>query len=1127
MKPTSLLPCVALSVLILSAAPAATPDTDETLLLRFPDIHGDAVAFVYAGDIWVASAEGGTARRLTSHPGQEVFPKFSPDGNWIAFSGEYGGNRQVFIIPVTGGTPRQLTFYNDVGPMPPRGGFDNRILGWTPDGANVLFRANRLPWGVRMGRPYLVPVDGGLETPLAIPEGGGGDLSPDGFRMAYTPIDREFRTWKRYRGGRAQDVWIYDLTDNTAERITTDPATDNQPVWIGDTIYFTSDRTADRKLNLWAYDTPSRQMRQVTKHEEFDVLWPSGDGERVVYQNGGALWIFDPSRGKSSRLAIHVAGDLPGTLPRVVNVKDRIESGDLSPSGKRALYAARGDLFTVPAEHGEIRNLTRSSGVREISPVWSPDGTRIAYLSDRSGEYEIYTRDARGAGEETRVTTDGDIWCFPLVWSPDSKKLAFADKKQRLRFVDIDSNKVVDVDHGRYDDITTYIWSPDSAWLVYTRTGANQFSVIRAYELSTGESVALTDELTSNRSPAFDPEGRYLYFVSNRDFNLTFSGWEFNYLYTSPARVYVATLNDDIPMPFAPRSDEEETDTGDTRDGSASGETEKNEPGTRKRPAGGVRHAAADTESENDAGKGAPGDTPSDADRKPVRIQAEGFANRVSALPGVAPGNYFGLTGTKTGVLYATRGNGAPSVKQFDMEKREEKTVLDHVGNYVVSHDGKKLLYRSGESYGIVDARPGQKNSAGRLGLDHLEMRIDPRAEWEQMFTDGWRLLRDWFYDPDLHGVNWERVRKRYGRLVPYVAHRADLDFLLGEVGGELNASHIYIQTGDQPQVPRRDGGLLGAELTADAASGRYRITHIFPGENWHPAFRSPLTEPGVHVSEGDFLLAIDGQQVTTGDNPYRFLVNTADRLVTLTVNDHPALDGARQETVRPVKRETNLRYLDWVLERRRRVEEASNGRIGYIHMPNTAQQGNRELFKYFYPQANKEALILDVRYNGGGFIPDRMIELLDRPVLNYWARRGLEPGPTPAFAHTGPKVCLINGYSSSGGDAFPYYFRKRGLGPLIGTRTWGGLIGLSGNPALVDGGSVLVSEFRFMSTDGEWAVENEGVSPDIEVIDAPDLVAAGRDPSLEQAIDVLMKELAGHPPRKVTWPKKWKDPAR
>jgi len=1059
---------------------------DLTRLLRFPDIHGDRVAFVYAGDIWISDTSGGLARRLTSHEGMEVFPKFSPDGTLIAFSAEYSGTRQVHVISVEGGTPRQLTYYNDVGPMPPRGGFDNRILGWTPDGENVVFRANRLPWGVRLGRPYQVSVNGGMETPLAIPEIGGGDLSPEGSRVAFTPMEREFRTWKRYRGGRAQDIWIYDLAANTAEQITDGPATDNQPVWVDDTIYFTSDR--DWKLNLYAYEPATGGARKVTSHEEFDVLWPSGGPGGVVYENGGYIYRYDPASGTSNRLPIRVAGDLPFTSPFVRDVSGNIESVEISPSGARALFSARGEIWTVPAENGRVRNLTRTQGVREMSPAWSPDGRWVAYLSDATGEYELYVRSRDGSGEERRVTTDSDVWRFAPVWSPDSERLAFGDKKQRLRYVEVESGRIVDVDRSETNDITSYTWSPDSRWIAYTKTGETRMQVIWVYSLATEEARALTDPMVTSYAPAFDPDGRYVYFLSNRDMNLTFSGWEFSYVYTGPTRLYVGTVHPDIERPFQPKSDDEEPDAVDEE---------------------------ANGEEENGNGQ----DTP-------FQFQVAGFESRVVAVPGPS-GSYSGAEATSEGPLYlysATGASGPRDLKRYLLEDDKEETILEGVGFFNVSRDGKKVLYSERGRWGMAKVAPDQKTGEDMLELDGMEVLVDPSAEWAQIYRDAWRIMRDWFYDPGMHGLDWAALGARYEQLVPHVAHRGDLDYILGELGGELNAGHLYVNWGDIPVVERHDGGLIGAELRADE-SGRYRITKIFPGENWHPAFRSPLTEPGVDVNEGDYLLAIDGHELTTAENPYRWLQNKAGRPVTLTVSDQPGMEGARDARVRPIARETNLRYLDWVQDRRRRVAEASGGRIGYIHLPNTAVEGNRELFKNFYPRTDFDALIIDDRYNGGGFIPDRMIELLDRPVLAYWARRDIEPMRTPGFVHDGPKAMLINGLAASGGDALPYFFRERGLGPLIGTRTWGGLIGLSGNPGLADGGSVSVPRFRFYDMAGQWVVEGVGVGPDIEVVDRPDDVAAGLDPSLERAIEVLLEQLRADPPSSVEQPAAYVDP--
>ncbi|HUP44720.1 MAG TPA: PDZ domain-containing protein, partial [Thermoanaerobaculia bacterium] len=1054
--------------LLIVVAIAAWPvfaQENLTRLLRQPDIHGDQIAFVYAGDIWIASARGGDARRLTSDEGMEYFPKFSPDGRTIAFSGEYSGTRQVYVIPVEGGAPRQLTFYNDVGPMPPRGGIDNRILDWTPDGRQILFLPHRAPWNDRMARPYVVPAAGGMEQPLAIPEAGGGMYSPDGTKIVYTPIEREFRTWKRYRGGRAQDVWTYDLVNNRAEQITDHPATDNQPVWIGNTIYFTSDRE-DGKLNLWSYDTGTKQTRKVTSHMDYDVLWPSADRSQIVYESGGYLWRFDAAAGRSERVPIRVPGDFKNTLPRFQNVKSNIGWYTISPTGARALFEARGDVFTAPAKHGEVRNLTQTPGVREMVPVWSPDGKWIAYLSDRNGDtYEIYLRPADSEGEERQLTRGGKAWKFALYWSPDSTKLAYGDKDRTLNVVDVATGNVSVVDRDEYGDLTHYRWSPDSRWVAYTKIDQASWGSIYVYSVPEKKSYRLTSGMTDDREPVFDPKGRYLYFRSARDLTMTFSAWEFNYIYTDPTRIYAGILSADGPPLLLPQSDEE------TAGGPASPPAPAAAGGGEKKP----------------------------AETVVVKIDPAGFEQRVRAIPG-APGNYSRLDAVASGVLYLHGSSGKQSLKLYNIDDRKEETVVEAARGYELSANREKLIVRSGDDYAIVNAKPMQKPAESAIALDRMEMKIDPRAEWNQEFHDAWRILRDWFYDPDMHGVDWNLMRERYGQLVPHIAHRADLDYILGELGGELNAGHVYVETPSEWQVKRTDSGLLGAEIVSDP-SGYYRVRKIFPGENWDDRYRSPLTEAGVKVREGDYILAVDGTSTKGVENFYRLLENKANRVVTLLVNSKPATAGAHEERVRPITQETNVRYLDWVSSRREMVDRLSGGRIGYIHLPNTGREGNEQLFRTFYPLASKEALIIDDRYNGGGFIPDRMIELLDRDVLNYIVRRNARPTSTPAYVHVGPKAMLINGYSSSGGDALPYYFRKRGLGPIIGTRTWGGLIGISGNPPLMDGGRVTVPQFRFLDTEGVWMVEGVGVAPDIEVVDRPDEVAAGRDPSLEKAV--------------------------
>jgi tricorn protease len=1118
---------MALAAAALLPAAAFAQTDGGTRLLRYPDINKDKIAFVYGGDLWLAGADGGAARRLTSDPGDELFPKFSPDGKWIAFTGEYGGNHQVYVISVDGGMPRQLTFHNDAGEFPPRGGVDNQVLGWTPDGKQVLFGAHRTPWSERIARFYLVPADGGMETPLPMPEGATGSFSADGTKIAYTPVQTEFRGWKRYHGGRAQDVWVYDLAKNTSERLTDYDGTDGLPMWVGNTIYFVSDREGGI-LNLYALDPASRQVRKATSHKDWDVLWASSDGRRIVYENGGSVWLFDPASGQTHRVPIQVTGDLPHTLPYFKNVAADIQSGALSPTGKRAVFGARGEVFTVPAENGEARDITRAPASREIDPAWSPDGRWIAYLSDRTGEYEIWMRQSDGSGEERRITTGSDVYILPPVWSPDSRKLAFGDESHRLRWVDVASGKVTDADRSNRGDIDDYQWSPDSRWLTYTKLGPNRLASIWVYSLEQGKAQQLTSGFTNDSEPVFDPQGRYLYFFSNRDYNLTVSGFEFDYIYTNPTRVYVAVLSKDGPALFLPKSDEEIFKEQEQSDKTAKpGKPGQKPPkladqGGMGAMGGGMEPEGGDQDGGpvGPAGAGkADGPDSAPAKTKPVHIDADGFEQRVRALPG-PPGVYRTLAAGPDAVFYIhNSGPGTASeLKMFDLKSQKDATVLGNVTNYALSADGKKILYRQGQTYGIIDARPGQKAGDGKLALDRMQLQIEPRAEWDEMYVDAWRTFRDFFYDPALHGVDWNGVRAKYAQLLPYLATRSDLDYVLTELGSEISAGHVYVDRGDDEGVKRVEHGLLGAEIEADR-SGYFRIAKIFPGENWNPDFRSPLTEPGIHVATGDFILAVDGQTTQGVDNFYRLMQAKADRVVTLLVNGRPSLQGAHEERVRPVASEQNLRYLDWVQATRAKVDKLSGGRIGYLHLPDTATKGNRELFKYFYPQANKDALILDDRWNGGGFVPDRMIALLSRPLLNYWERRHQEPTTSPAFFNNGPKAVLTNGEAGSGGDAFPFYFREVGLGPVIGTRTWGGLAGLDSTPPLLDGGSLSVPTFRFYTKEGKWAVENEGVAPDIEVVDRPDEVAKGHDPSLERAVAYLLDELKKNPPKKVPLP--------
>ncbi len=1083
------------AIVLFTLCSLAASAISDARLLRFPDIRHDLVAFVYAGDIWTVSVNGGDARRLTSDEGLELFPKISPDGKWIAFSGEYSGSRQIFVMPVDGGTPRQLTWYNSVGMMPPRGGYDHVVLDWTPDSKQILIRANRTTFGDRNGKYFLVSLDGGLEQPLPIVNGGFAVLSPDASKIVFTPVDREFRTWKRYKGGRASDLWIYDLKNNSSEQITDFKGTDQIPVWSGDDIFFASDR--DLKLNIWKYNVNTRATSQVTTHKDFDVMWPSGGDGWLAYENGGFLYTLNLATGVSTKLTVNIHFDNPNLLPFWKNVKDDVHSASVSPTGKRALFDARGDIFSVPAENGIIENLTETQGIREIFPTWSPDGRTISYISDQTGEYEIYLLENKKGATPRQVTFNSSAWKYQPLWSPDSRYLLFSDRTLKLQLLDVASGKITDIDKATQNEIRTYDISPDSRWVAYTREGSNSQPAIWVYDITTGQKRQLTDGTFSDDEPVFSLCGNYLFFTSNRDFNLAFSSFEFDYLYNRATRIYALTLKSGGPGLVKDKNDVEPVKEASTtsENGSASaGKTPKK----------------ADAKKEGGTAEAAPG-------KKTVKVEIsfEGINNRIAALP-EAPGDYRMAGAVEGGILFTSGGK----LMKYNIEAEKSEEILDRAMMAMVSADGKMVMYRSGADYGIVKVAPNQKSGAGKIDLDAMEMKIDPRKEWNQIYADGWRIFRDYFYVDNLHGVDWKGVKERYSALLPFVSHRADLDYILNEIVSESNAGHSYVDWGDFEKVKRVEGGLLGASLVPDPAAGRYRITGILKGENWNPARRSPLTENGVDVKEGDYLLRINGKEVTLADNPYLFLENSAGKKVEITVSGKADLKDPRSYTIKPITSELELMALNWVEERRKMVDSLSGGRIGYIYVPNTSTDGNRELFRGMYAYHDKEALIIDDRYNGGGFIPDRMADLLDRKTLVYWHRNGMEPTKAPGVAHDGPKVMLINGYSSSGGDAFPYFFKKLGLGKLIGTRTWGGLVGISGNAGLVDGGYISVPRFGIFDVSGDWIIEGIGVYPDIEVVDRPEQLAKGVDPGIQKAVEELLKELEKNPVKKPQSPR-------
>jgi tricorn protease len=1064
------------STIVLLTASAALAQVDARML-RYPAASKDRIAFVYAGDIWLVDKNGGSAVRLTSSPGEESFPRFSPDGTRVAFSAAYDGNQDVYVIPSAGGEPVRLTHH----PMP------DRVVGWTPDGTRVLFASSRESGRQRYNQFYTVGSKGGMAEKLVVPYGEFGTYSPDGQQFAYMPMAQDFRNWKRYRGGWSPDIWLFDLTTKAAKNITTNPANDAQPMWHGGTIYFVSDRDASQRNNLWAYDVKAASLRQVTQFREFDITFPSIGPDGIVFQAGGRLYFLDLPSGKPREVPVRVVTDEATLRPRIVKADGGIQSASVSPTGKRALFEARGDVFSAPAEFGPVVNATRSSGVAERFPRWSPDGKWIAFWSDKSGEYELHVRPAEGIGEERKVTTLGAGFRYPIVWSPDSKRAAFIDQAMRIHVVDIESGKTTKIDespewmnHGALQGFD-FDWSADSRWLTYARPTGDTNNSVFLYDTRGSKLTRVTTGYLNDAQPAFDPDGKYLYYASDREFTPVYGSFDNSWTYPNPTRLVAVPLRRDVPSPLHTRNDHEAS-----------------EP--QKKP----EEAKADA-----------------AQSKPaaIEIDLEDFEARAVVLPPAA-GNYADLAAAKGRLLYRRLPrSGSAETKSpivfYDLTEREEKTVLDDAGGFEVTADGKKMLTVFQGRFAILEIKSPQKFEKPIATAD-MEAPVDPRAEWKQMFEDTYRFYRDYFYDPGMHGVDWAAMKSRYGKLLEGAVTRWDVDFVIGEFIGELNASHTYYGGGDKETAPARNVGMLGIDWELVPASGgapaAYRVKKIIRGGPWDAAVRAPITEPGVNVKEGEYILAVNGIPIDTSKDPWAAFQGLGDKSVVLTVNDRPVPAGARQVLVRTAASEVELRYREWIEERRQIVDKATGGKVGYIYVQSTGVDAQNEMVRQFMAQWKKDGLIIDERWNGGGQIPDRFIELLNRPILAYWAVRDGQSWQWPPVAARGPQVMLINGLSGSGGDAFPTYFKQAGLGPLIGTRTWGGLIGISGAPTLVDGGTVSVPTFRMYDPKGTWFAEGHGVEPDIEVIDDPSQLANGTDPQLARAIKEVQDRIAKAP---------------
>lgn len=1075
----ALLRCLAAA---LSTLPSLLPA--QTKLLRFPDVHGDQVVFSYAGDLWKAPLAGGTAVHLTSAPGVELFAKFSPDGRWIAFTAQIDGDEQVFVVPSDGGEPRQLTHYPAHGPLPDRWGYDNQVYGWTPDGTAVLFRSLREAWTPAGCRLYTVAMPGvaqkrgALPVPLPMPTAGAGEFSPDGQRIVYSPLFRDFRTWKRYEGGWAQDLFVFDPATGVAENLTNHPRTDRDPMWIGGAIWFASDRTGT--LNLWSYDLRTKALHQATSSTTWDVRWPSSGGpgdDKIVYEKGGELFWFDTRGLQEHAIPIRVPDEGLLVRPTTVDAAGLVEDMALSPGGRRAVFAARGELLTVPREHGDVRNLTHSPGAHDKHPAWSPDGTTIAFVSDQGGEEQIWLVDHLGQAPAHPLTKGLAAMLYTPIWSPDGKWLAFGDKDGVLRVAEVATGAlrtVADDPHGQIGDA---VWSPCSGHLAFSLSEAGtDLRAVHVWSLADGSLHRVSRPLANDRDPAWDPGGERLFCLGLRGYAPRLPGaYEWDFQVDRAWVVLGYALRKGLASWLPPRSDE-----------AVSPDAAKAEPPKFSQPIG---------------------------------IDWDGLGDRVELLP-LAADNYQDLACTASGLLYTKGGGGyygresdrPTTLCAFGREERKEEQLASGVGGFVLSPDRTHVLFSAEGRHTVTEASPKGRDGQHTLDLRGLPVTKVPADEYWQIFQEVWRRYRDFFYVANMHGLDWEALRDRYAPLVAHVRHRSDLNYVIGEMIAELNVGHAYIAGGDTGAPPRPTCALLGVALTFDAASGRYRIAEVLRGENDDPVYRSPATAVGVDLRAGQYLLAIDGQELRPDVDPYRLLRRHAAATVRLTVHDAPSLEGARTVVIDPVASEEKLHYLEFVRHNREQVAKLGNGQLGYIHLPDMGQDGIREFVRQYYPQRDKAGLVIDDRWNGGGNISQMVLNRLQRQLLmcTFGRTTGFRPYPQALFA--GHLVCLLNENSASDGDIFPAMFRRAGLGKLVGKRSWGGIVGITNRGMLLDGGTVNVPEFGNTEPGPQWTIEGHGVDPDIVVENDVKSMLAGRDPQLETAVAILLAQVAADP---------------
>jgi tricorn protease len=1051
-------------------------DINDTQLLAQPAISKAHIAFIYAGDLWVSDLGGQNVKRLTADEGLEASPAFSPDGTLIAFTAQYDGNLDVYVVPVSGGVPSRLTWH----PGP------DLVQGFTPDGTAVLFISPRAVFTGRYTQLFTVPVKGGVEQALKLPNAFEATYSPDGSRLAYNPIAPAFNQWKHYRGGLTSTIWLYNFSDNGTEKLPQPEgrANDVDPMWIGDTIYFRSDRNGE--FNLFSWNLKSKAIKQLTDHRDFPVLYASAGDGRIIYEQAGYLHTFDPKSGRAAKVTIGVSTDLVETRPRYVKGARYIRNASLSPTAARAVFEFRGEIVTVPAEKGDTRNLTNTTAAHERSPAWSPDSKSIAYFSDESGEYELHVRSQDGKGDVRKIKLSGAGFYADPVWSPDSQKISYTDNSWTLYWLDLKSGTSKKIGseylYGPSRARTIYhAWSPDSKWLAYTLSTKANIQTVYVYSTEQGKSFTITDGLSEVTEPVFDESGKYLYFLGSTNAGPV-KEWfaQSNADMRSTSSLYLTVLRSNLPNPLMKESDEEK------------GVQKEEKPKEPPKPP------------------------------EPFSIDFAGISNRILAIP-LPARNYSKLQAGTAGQFYYVESPeddnpvpGGPErsvLHQYDLNKRKDDAFIPSVSDYTVSADKKKILYRSNAVFSIVAVTPKPPPGTGKVNVDDIEVRIDPRAEWTQIFNEAWRINRDYFYAPNMHGADWNAMRQKYAVFLPHVTTRGDLSRVIQWMCSELSVGHHRGGGGDTLAQPKTvPGGLLGADYSVE--NGRYRFKKVYGGLNWNPELRSPLTEPGVDVKAGEYLIAVRGQDLRPPTNIYSLFENTTGKITEITVGPKPDGSGSRTVQVVPLATEGALRNRDWVEGNLKKVDEATGGRVAYVYVPNTAGAGHDYFKRYFFPQAYKEAIIVDERFNGGGAYADYYIDLLRRPLGAYWAMRYGADLKTPAASIQGPKVMITDETAGSGGDLLPWMFRKFGLGKLVGKRTWGGLVGILGFPVLMDGGNITAPNFAIWTPEGGWVVENEGVPPDIEVEQTPADVINGHDPQLEKAIQLVLEELKKNPPK-------------